>query len=89
MQRNSAFLFWGMVLSWADNADQINVGLWPQQKPILEFPSAKAFFRSLFRPGRTPVRDSLPKFQERLWKASFRDYQINEDYMGFEICLTK
>jgi ubiquinone/menaquinone biosynthesis C-methylase UbiE len=29
------------------------------------------------------------EFQEMLWEATFSDYEINEDYMGFEIWMTK
>ena len=29
------------------------------------------------------------EFQDMLWEASFSNYEINEDYMGFEIWLTK
>jgi hypothetical protein len=29
------------------------------------------------------------EFQEMLWEASFSEYEINENYMGFEIWMTK
>jgi ubiquinone/menaquinone biosynthesis C-methylase UbiE len=29
------------------------------------------------------------EFQEMLWEVNFKEYQINEDYMGFEIWMTK
>ena len=29
------------------------------------------------------------EFQEMLWEASFSAYEIREDYMGFEIWMTK
>jgi ubiquinone/menaquinone biosynthesis C-methylase UbiE len=29
------------------------------------------------------------EFQEMLWEASFKEYEINENYMGFEIWMTK
>jgi hypothetical protein len=40
----------GHDFSRADKAKQINVGLQPLQRPILELPSSKAFFRSPVQP---------------------------------------
>lgn len=32
---------------------------------------------------------SKEEFQEMLWESNFRNHEINEDYMGFEIWMTK
>lgn len=45
----------------------------------------KAAFKTIL------IRSAYTKeeFQDMLWEASFGDYEINEDYMGFEIWMTK
>lgn len=47
------------------------------------------FTKLVFKTALIKSAYTKEEFQEMLWEASFSDYEIHENYMGFEIWMTK
>jgi ubiquinone/menaquinone biosynthesis C-methylase UbiE len=52
-------------------------------------PVNRLFTKLVFRTMLIKSAYTKEEFQEMLWEASFSGYEIHEDYMGFEIWMTK
>lgn len=49
----------------------------------------RQFTKLVFKTALIKSAYTKEEFQDMLWEASFTDYEIHENYMGFEIWLTK